>query len=265
MNENKTFPQKVTLFCASVSLLAVSFSVFAESAGKVVSTVGQVQAIDAAGNARTLQRDDAVAVGDTLATEEGRAQVQFADGGLVFLQPRTRFKIDEYHYAGAEDGSERSFFSLLKGGFRALTGTIGHANRQSYRVTTTVATIGIRGTAFNGRLCADDCPPGMANGLHTDTDEGTTFVFNKAGSVDVPAGKGAYVKDENTPPQLTEEDGDISGSLGNNPLNDPYYRAGEQPFDFTLPPSTSPPTEVLEPPSPPPPPPPPPTTGPTVP
>ncbi|HSW13685.1 MAG TPA: hypothetical protein VLI06_12645 [Solimonas sp.] len=58
--------------------------------------------------------------------------------------------------AGAPPGS-RAFFKLLKGGFRAVSGLIGKVDRNEYRVSTPVATIGIRGTDYLLVLCDAAC------------------------------------------------------------------------------------------------------------
>lgn len=55
------------------------------------------------------------------------------------------------------DETSRAFFRLLKGGFRSVSGLIGKANHDDYRVSTPVATIGIRGTQYGARLCQGDC------------------------------------------------------------------------------------------------------------
>lgn len=236
---------------AAVLMAVPGTAVAADSAGRVVSVTGQVQATGADGQARAVRKNDMVGAGDTLSTNDGRAQIHFRDGGVIALKPRTEFRIDAYNYAGGEDGSERSFFSLLKGGFRAISGAIGHRNREAYRVQTAVATIGIRGTAYEADLCNNDCE-GRENGLHETTDDGTTNLSNRAGSLDVPAGRSAYVKDENTPPVLVEENGGGPlDELGENPLDDPNFRAGENPVDFT-PPKIDPvpsPTPEIPPPS----------------
>jgi len=68
------------------------------------------------------------------------------DGGMVAMRPDTRLKIDRFNFDGKEDGTERSFFSLFEGGFRAITGKIGKKNKVNYRITTPATTIGVRGT-----------------------------------------------------------------------------------------------------------------------
>jgi hypothetical protein len=61
--------------------------------------------------------------------------------------------------AASADGQQgsRAFFKLLKGGFRAVSGLIGKADRNEYRVSTPVATIGIRGTDYLLVLCDEKC------------------------------------------------------------------------------------------------------------
>ena len=58
---------------------------------------------------------------------------------------------------GSSSGTSRAFFRLVKGGFRSVSGVIGKLNREDYRVSTPVATIGIRGTVYSARLCAGAC------------------------------------------------------------------------------------------------------------
>ncbi len=58
---------------------------------------------------------------------------------------------------GSTSGSSRAFFRLVKGGFRSVSGLIGKLNREDYRVSTPVATIGIRGTVYSARLCEGAC------------------------------------------------------------------------------------------------------------
>lgn len=52
---------------------------------------------------------------------------------------------------------QRAFFRLVKGGFRTITGLIGKANQEDYRVTTPTATIGIRGTEWIVWICDAAC------------------------------------------------------------------------------------------------------------
>lgn len=129
----------------------------ATPAAKVVYAFGDVSAVDDQGGARGLERGASVYPGDTVQTLAGRTQIRFTDGGFAALQPNTRYKVEDYAYAGQADGSERGFFNLLRGTVRLVTGVIGHANRSNFRLSTKVATIGIRGTAGVIQTCDGDC------------------------------------------------------------------------------------------------------------
>lgn len=59
---------------------------------------------------------------------------------------------------GSSPVPDRAFLRLLKGGFRAVSGAIGKLNQEDYRITTPVATIGIRGTQPFVQLVEDDSP-----------------------------------------------------------------------------------------------------------
>ena len=115
----------------------------------IVSLASTSRSVDHAGVQRPLGKGAEIGNGDTVRTGEGgRAQLRFTDGAMVSLQPQSEFRIDDYQYAGQTDGQEKGFFSLLKGGLRTITGWVGRTHRENYKVTTNVATIGIRGTEF---------------------------------------------------------------------------------------------------------------------
>lgn len=89
---------------------------------------------------------------------------------MVSLQPQSEFRIDDYQYAGQTDGQEKGFFSLLKGGLRTITGWVGRTHRENYKVTTNVATIGIRGTEYSAVLDALGNVLNVAIAIATDVD-----------------------------------------------------------------------------------------------
>lgn len=142
---------------AALVLAALPPAEAAQHAAKVVYAFGQVEAHGSGGQARKLARGDAIVPGDTVVTRRGRAQLRFTDGGFAALQPGTEYRVDDYAFAGEADGSERSFLSLVRGSVRLVTGIIGRANKQNYRIRTSVATIGIRGTSGRLSHCEANC------------------------------------------------------------------------------------------------------------
>ncbi|MCP4876392.1 MAG: FecR domain-containing protein [Gammaproteobacteria bacterium] len=89
--------------------------------------------------------------GETLNTgSRAFALIKFDDGTKMTLRPNTTFRIE---HVNAQEDRENALFSLIRGGLRALTGTISKFNPNAFRISTPVATIGIRGTEFDARLC----------------------------------------------------------------------------------------------------------------
>lgn len=172
---------------AAALIAALVPGAYAAGGARVDFAVGNVVALAPSGEARALAKGAAVASGETVRTDAGaRAQLRFDDGALVSLQPQTDFRLDDYHYAGRADGQERGFFSLLKGGLRTITGLIGRGNRDAYKVTTSVATIGIRGTEYTLAYSG-------ADRLAVATGEGTIEVCNGAGCALLTSGESAVI------------------------------------------------------------------------
>lgn len=119
----------------------------AGEAGRFQFVSGQVRVVSASGAARVPLKGDAVNEGDSVVTgARAIAQIRMRDGGLISVRSDTHLRIDQFVFNGHEDGAERSFISLLRGGFRAITGLIGQRNKDNYGIRTPTATIGIRGT-----------------------------------------------------------------------------------------------------------------------
>jgi hypothetical protein len=138
---------KAAISLAAVLAMLCSSSVYAAVAGRVQFVHGKVQLTTATGVTHAIRKGDTVNEGDTLISDHSAsAQIRMADGGMVAMRPNTRLKIDRFNFDGKEDGTERSFFSLFEGGFRAITGKIGKKNKVNYRITTPATTIGVRGT-----------------------------------------------------------------------------------------------------------------------
>ncbi|HUW25300.1 MAG TPA: FecR family protein [Gallionella sp.] len=197
------FPQqrfKLTSQAILLATISAAFPVtgYCIAAGRTDFVIGDVVAIAADGSRRSLNKGSEINAGDAINTAAGaRAQVRFSDGGYISLQPNTQFRVDEFSYKNKAEEEEKGFFSLLKGGFRAITGAIGHFNRSSYRVTTPAATIGIRGTGYNAVLRDD--------GLFVSVGEGAISLTNNTGLLVVTAGGAAFVADFNTAPAPTGE------------------------------------------------------------
>jgi hypothetical protein len=185
--------------------LASLFNLAAAEAGRVLVAVGDVSALRA-GKPIALAAGAAIESGDTLRTgATSNAQVRMTDGSIVALRPQTEFRLDEYRFAGKADGSEKGFFSLVKGGFRTITGAIGKGDHENYKVTTATAVIGVRGTDYTLVQCAQDCsnPDGSKakDGLYGSVTDGRINAANQGGGKDFARGEAFFVADAHTAPQ----------------------------------------------------------------
>lgn len=115
---------------------------FAQSAGEAPRTLGK---------GLPLQR------GDRLTTSEGAsAIIKLADGTRMTVRPNSELVLQQYQFQ--EAAPDNSFLmQLVRGGFRAVTGLISKGSPDAARVQTSTATIGIRGTDFDARVCTGDC------------------------------------------------------------------------------------------------------------
>lgn len=125
-----------------------------EPVGRVVWVKGNLLATMPNKEERNLKKDSIIYLKDTLATDNSSsAQVVFSDKTLMTFRPDTTFSVDQYEFnPKAKKSVGKYVMSLLRGGFRTITGLIAQKNPVDYKVNTPVATIGVRGTDFSVAL-----------------------------------------------------------------------------------------------------------------
>jgi len=166
--------------------------------GRIAFAKGSVVAHAASGRARSLKTGYPLFSGERIVTgTDSYTVLVFRDNGRVTVLPDSEFKVEQYSYVAEAPEEGRSFFSLVRGGLRAVTGAIGKARRNRYRMDTPVATIGIRGTAYD-LLCQGTC---VSPGLPPDPSGDGLFVDVIDGGVDFD---GAYPTDAGNTVLLTE-------------------------------------------------------------
>ncbi|HSW19867.1 MAG TPA: FecR domain-containing protein [Ramlibacter sp.] len=158
-----SFSRRLRMLHAWLALMALmalallwASPVHAQSrAGEVSHLQGMATAQQPGGAFRFLGKGDPVMEGDTLTTtDKGYAVVTLGDGTKFTMRPGTSFAVERFaHDAGAESALMR----LFKGGVRVVTGLVGKRNPGGVELRTTTATLGIRGTSFDARLCGADC------------------------------------------------------------------------------------------------------------
>lgn len=177
----------------------------AQTIGRVLLAVGEVSAVRKGAVVpltvgSTVENQDTIRVGT-----ESNAQVRFSDDSIVALRAGTEFRVENFAFAGREGPGSQAIFNLVRGGFRTLTGLIGRTDRERYRVTTPISTVGIRGTSYTLVICQQDCfdedgqpAPDGNYGLVL---EGRVAVSNAGGIAEFGADEAFFVPDARSQPQ----------------------------------------------------------------
>ncbi|MDZ7748429.1 MAG: FecR domain-containing protein [Halofilum sp. (in: g-proteobacteria)] len=148
-------PTLALLALLGLALALPATALAAEPVGRIIARSGGVSAIDEAGDRRRLDRRDRAHAGDTVRTRpRGQRPDPLRRLGMVDLEPRTRFGVEEY---SQEEDSGSAVMNFLAGALRAVTGAIGEREDDEYRMNTPTATIGVRGTAYALRYCDATC------------------------------------------------------------------------------------------------------------
>ena len=177
------------------ALAPVSAFAQAAQAGSISLLNGQAQVTGLNTPAHALAKGDPVYGGDIVETRASSyTLIRFTDQGSVLLRPNSKFQVEKYQYAAAAPAAavpaapaqrealaplqaasaatqpDSSFFRLLKGGLRAVSGLVAHADYSHYLMSTAVATMGIRGTDYEVAMCEDSClsDPTVLNSVPAD-------------------------------------------------------------------------------------------------
>jgi hypothetical protein len=122
-----------------------------EASGQVVAVIRDTSASGPAGD-RALEAKGPVYSGDLIKTNGlGTAQILFADNTKMVVGPNSQVAVDDFVFSGS---SKASTFAIdaLRGSFRFITGA---SAKNVYSINTPTATIGVRGTAFDGHVAKD--------------------------------------------------------------------------------------------------------------
>ncbi len=143
------------LFVLIAGLVGFTTQAFAsEATGLVVASRGTVIATSST-DSRELKQGNEIFVKDEIMTgPKSFAVLQFLDGAKVTVKPNSEMVIEDYVYNGNSD--DKATLSLISGGLRVITGAMAKNNPQNYKVETSVALMGVRGTEFAIQLCSED-------------------------------------------------------------------------------------------------------------
>lgn len=191
---------------AGLMFLLFAGSIWAD--GTVTHLSGPVSIKKMDGKTVVAEKGSKVHAGDTLATGAGGyVRMTMTDGGEMVLRPNSQLKVENYKYEQAKPTEDSFVFSMVKGGMRTITGLIGkRGNKDAYKLDTATATLGIRGTQFDLRVCLADCGT-LADGTFLAVRFGSVQIANAEGNLVVTAGQVAYAAQEQSPVLLPRNPG----------------------------------------------------------
>lgn len=150
---------KIQLFTRTLLFIVLALFICAQpgaapqqppTIGQIVWVKGDVKAMGPNQAVRALQRRSPIFEKDTIMTDKSSTgEVVFTDNSVVSLQQDSELRIDSYQFGkDVPAGKVKYVASLVKGGFRTITGLIPKANANNYQVNTPVATIAVQGTKY---------------------------------------------------------------------------------------------------------------------
>ncbi len=192
----------------AIGLLGFGFSLTSYAELKLTHLSGQVQIKQADGNLVAATAQSQAKAGESVITgTDGFVRLKASDGGEFVIRPNSQFVIESYHFEEAKPQEDNFVYRLLKGGLRTVTGLIGkRGNRDAYQAKSVTATIGVRGTGFDIRVCQDDCGT-LQNGTYYLLRTGSVEAYNEFGSLVMNAGQIAFVAFNQAPVLLPRDPG----------------------------------------------------------
>ena len=143
-------------------------------AGRVDFVDGAPQVTASGQTPRRMAVGDTVYQGDRIITDAAaEVHVKLADGGFIAVRPASELLVQRFKAEGGKD--DISFFNLVVGSFRSITGWVAKNNPSRYRITTSTATIGVRGTDHEPYVIAEGSNLGEP-GTYDKVNAGSSYV-----------------------------------------------------------------------------------------
>lgn len=200
---------KPLLFIAALLLSVQAWA--AQVVGAVANLSGPLLAKKADGTSKVLAVKSSVEQGDTLISEKDTyARIKFIDNSEITLRPNSQLKIDNFSFEEDKPEKDSAAFNLVKGGLRAVTGTLGKRNKEKFGMNTPTATIGIRGTIFIAEYVAPSDEAVAAYGM------ASMAAMSVSGYADVRSDMPAAVPLQVLPMRLAQAPGQPPSPGGGN-------------------------------------------------
>ena len=204
---------KAPVLAAFVTAAGIAAALAAPAAlaqdASVARLYGTLSVRKADGSLRILAQSSHVESGDTLSTApDSYALVRFRDGAQVLLKPGTAVRIDSFRFSADKPQDDLFTYSLLHGGVRAVSGTVGKRSAAKYTLAT--ATVGVRGKTFSVDDCVNERGERCATldaAVYVAVSDGDAVVVNDRGELALSAGQTGLVAPNQRPLFLSTDPG----------------------------------------------------------
>ena len=142
-----------------------------------VFVVRNFETMDVSKGFRLLSKD-IIITGD-----KSKAKLRFDDKTLITVGKNSIFEIEDYMFDKTKKSKAK--FKAKYGFFSAVTGKIGKLAPDSFKLKTKTATIGVRGTAFEGKINKDGEDVACTKGTISVSAKGKTFILNEGESLEI--------------------------------------------------------------------------------
>lgn len=163
-------------------MASVLFSVSAEAAQEIaqITRIKHTASFTRNGIEHSLRLNMKLHAADIVATQKAsRLEITFKDGTVLTMGEHARLTLDSFVY-DPDNSLGTLSVSVVEGAFLFVSGLMGQQTNKDMKITTPLATIGIRGTTFWGGA--------LDNPLD---------VLLLAGKIDVTSPRGSVLLDEN--------------------------------------------------------------------
>ena len=192
-----------TLLLTMVLVILPSQLLFAQSGdavGEVRLVIGDVSLQSAVSGTKSLELGDKIYQDDQITTPAtGYAVITLVDDTKFTIKPDSIFQFQSV----VNQPNGKVLTELLKGGLKAITGSIGKQNPPGFKIDSPLGSIGIRGTNLDAVLCqGDKCsllhetlgcpqePPEETNGLlYVTVAQGVAYLDDCENDPDIKPGQ----------------------------------------------------------------------------
>ncbi len=185
------FPVLVVVMAA---LFQTSVAFAANVAGTASDVNGTVTVMSAGSEeVRVLQRNDGIAVNDTISTgEKSRVNIEFNDQTKLVLGEKSKLTIDKFVYDPKQPEEGKGLFTIFGGAFSYVSGLMDKGRKPDVTLQLETGALGIRGTQLMGAM------KGHERWIYLKS--GKISVYNAAGAVMLNPGEGTIMRSKQEAP-----------------------------------------------------------------